>query len=282
MNNKKINLVRISQRSKSNKTFISYPDSENLEETEKTISKKSNIKKKKSKSKKKKRTKSSKGIVKIPNLPNLKELEMKLEEKNEIEFVLGDFNDFHSIEEMQTFQNMTSLTLVNESIKDLSLLIENIPNPLAMKFLCLNQNEIDNLNGIDKLENIEAIHINFNYIDKIPPFIKSLKKLRTFWICENSISILENLPINLENLWIANNEIEEIPENFDELINLEILNISGNFIDDLKDLYILGKIKKLNVFINLNIILHILLFCLILSLLIIILSINNFSTSTFS
>ena len=38
---------------------------------------------------------------------------MKLEEKNEIEFVLGDFNDFHSIDEIQTFQNMTSLTLIN-------------------------------------------------------------------------------------------------------------------------------------------------------------------------
>ena len=245
MNNKKINLVRISQKSKSNKTFTSYPDSENCEETEKTISRKSKIKKKKSKSKKKKRNKSSKGIIKIPNLPNLKELEMKLEEKNEIEFVLGDFNDFHSINEIQTFQNMTSLTLINESIKDLSLIIENIPNPLAMKFLCLNQNEIDNLNGIDKLENIERIHINFNYVDKIPTFFKSLKKLRIFWICENNISTLENLPINIENLWIANNEIEEIPENFKELVNLEILNISGNFINDLKDLYILTKIKKL-------------------------------------
>ena len=243
--NKKINLVKISQKSKSNKTFTSNSDSENLEIAEKTSRKKSRSKKKKSKSKKKKRNKSSKGIIKIPNFPNLKELEMKLEEKNEIEFVLGDFNDFHSIEEIQTFKNMTSLTLINESIKEISSITDNMPNPSIMKFLCLNQNEIDDLKGIEKLENIETLHINFNYIDKIPAFFKSLKKLKTFWICDNSISVLENFPIQLQNLWIANNEIEEIPENFSELINLENLNISGNFISDLKDLYIIGKIKTL-------------------------------------
>ena len=245
--NKKINLIKISQRSKSNKTFTNNYDcdSENLEIAEKTSRKKSKSKTKKSKSKKKKRNRSSKGIIRIPNLPNLKELEMKLEEKEEIEFVLGDFNDFHSIEEIQTFKNMTSLTLINESIKEISSITDNLPNPSIIKFLCLNQNEIDNLNGIEKLENIETLHLNFNYIDKIPSFFPSLKKLKTFWISDNSISVLENLPIELENLWIANNEIEEIPENFSELINLEYLNISGNFINDLKDLYVLGKIKKL-------------------------------------
>ena len=53
--NKKINLVQISQRSKSNKTFTSNLDSENVEETEKTSRKKSKIKRKKTKSKPKKR-----------------------------------------------------------------------------------------------------------------------------------------------------------------------------------------------------------------------------------
>ena len=245
--NKKLKMNQISYRSKSNKNFTSNLDSENMEETEKTSRKKSKIKRKKTKSKpkKKKRIKSCKGIVKMPNFPNLQKIEIKLEEKKEIEFVLGDFNDFHSLNEITTFKNMTSLTLINESIKDISLLIENIPNPKIITFLCLNQNEIDNLNGIEKLENIEILHVNFNYIETIPTFFKTLKKLHTFWISENNISILENFPLEIKNIWIANNEIENIPENFDELINLEILNISGNFINDLKDLFILGKIKKL-------------------------------------
>ena len=62
----------LSDRSKSNKTIAINPDSENLEEPEKTSRKKPIIKNKKSKSKTKKRNQSSKGVIKIPNLPNLK------------------------------------------------------------------------------------------------------------------------------------------------------------------------------------------------------------------
>lgn len=245
--NKKNDLCLASQHSKSNKMILSNPDYETLEENEKSKAK-SKIKKKKSKSKSKskvktkKRYQSSKGIERIPILSKL---EIKEKDRKEIEFVLGDFNDFHSLDEIKTFENMTSLTLVNESIKSISSIVDNLPNPSVIKFLNLNQNEIENLDDIDKLINLEALHLNFNYIESIPTFFCSLKKLHTFWISENNISALENLPLSIKNLWIANNDIEHIPENFDEMVNLEMLNISGNFINDLKDLYILGKIKKL-------------------------------------
>ena len=246
MNKKNVSYIH-SRRSKSNKMKIENPDSENLEEFEKTSRKKSKIKNKKSKSKskKKKRNQSCKGIIKIPNLPNLTKLEMKLEEKEEIEFVLGDFNNFHSLKEIKTFEKMISLTLINESIKSITSIVENLPYPEKIKYLCLNQNEIEELDGIDKLINLESLQLNFNNIEKIPPFFSSLQNLHTFWICENNISILENIPKSVKSFWIANNEIETIPEDFDKLINLENLNISGNFIDDLRDLYTLGKIKSL-------------------------------------
>ena len=170
----------------------------------------------------------------------------KLEDKEEIEFVLGDFNDFHKIEEIQTFKKMTSLTLINESIKDISLIISNILNPLNILYLCLNQNEINNIDCIDKLLNLEELQINFNFIEKIPSNISKLKKLKKFWACENNISYIENLPNNIQSLWLANNYIENIPENFNELINLIELNLSGNFISELNDLYIIKEIKTLN------------------------------------
>ena len=197
----------------------------------------------KSKSKKRKKYQSCKIINRFPNLK--KKLREKLEEKEEIEFVLGDFKDFHKIEELQTFKNMTSLTLINESIKDISLIISNLPNPQYLYHLCLNQNEITNLDNIDKLENLQKLQINFNYIDKIPNCLFNLKKLKTFWACENNISVIENLPQNIESLWLANNYIENIPENFSELINLKQLNLAGNLISDLKDLYLISEIKTL-------------------------------------
>ena len=198
----------------------------------------------KSKSKKRKRYQSCKIIPRIPGFR--KKLRQKLEEKEEIEFVLGDFNTFHKIDELKTFQKMTSLTLINESIKDISLIISNISNPENILYLCLNQNEINNIDCIDKLENLEELQINFNFIEKIPKSISKLRKLKKLWACENNISLIENLPNSIESLWLANNYIENIPENFKELINLKELNLSGNFISDLKDLYLIQEIKTLN------------------------------------
>ena len=198
----------------------------------------------KTKSKTKKRHKSCKVIQRFPMFK--KKLREQLEEKEEIEFVLGDFKDFHKIEEFQTFKNMRSLTLINESIKDISLIIQNLPNPSSLYYLCLNQNEISNLDNIDKLINLEELQINFNFIDKIPKNILNLKQLKTFWACENNINNIENIPINLESLWLANNYIENIPENFNKLVNLKQLNLAGNFISDIKDLYIISELKNLN------------------------------------
>ena len=199
--------------------------------------------KSKSKSRKKKKYKSSKIIPRIPIFQ--KKLAEKLEEKEEIEFVLGDFKDFHKIEELKTFKNMTSLTLINESIKDISLLISNLPNPQNLYYLCLNQNEIINIDDIGKLQNLQEFQINFNYIEKLPKSLLYLKKLKTFWACENNISIIENIPINIESLWLANNYIENIPDNFNKLVNLKQLNLAGNFISSLKDLYLISEIKTL-------------------------------------
>ena len=187
--------------------------------------------------------KSCKFISKIQKFSKI--LRQRFEEKEDIEFILGDFKDFHKIEELKNFNNMISLTLINESIKDISIIISNIPNPKNIKYLCLNQNEISEINDIDRLENLEEFQINFNYIDKIPMGINNLKKLKKFWACENNISIIENIPINIENLWLANNYIENIPKNFDKLINLKNLNLSGNLITEISDLYIISNIKNI-------------------------------------
>ena len=167
----------------------------------------------KSKSKKYKKYKKYKSWKIIPRSPNFKKkLREKIEEKEEIEFVLGDFKEFHKIEELNTFKNMTSLTLINESIKDISIIISNLQNPLSIIYLCLNQNLINSLDNIDKLQNLQELQINFNFIDKIPKNIFKLKKLKKFWACENNISLIENLSNNIESLWLANNYIENIPQ----------------------------------------------------------------------
>ena len=203
-------------------------------------------KSKSKKSKKYKKHKKYRSCKIIPRFPNFKKkLRETLEEKEEIEFVLGDFKDFHKLEELNTFKNMTSLTLINESIKDISIIISNLPNPLSITYLCLNQNLINSLDNIDVLQNLQELQINFNFIEKIPTNIYKLKKLKKFWACENNIGVIENLDNNIESLWLANNYIENIPQNFAELKNLKELNLAGNLICDLNDLFLISEIRGL-------------------------------------
>ena len=84
---------------------------------------------------------------------------------------------------------MTSLALINESIKDIESIVKNIENKSNMKYLCLNENKITNLKGIEQLIELESLQVNFNQIEKIE-YISELKNLKTFWICENKIQNL--------------------------------------------------------------------------------------------
>ena len=129
------------------------PDSEDAENDIEIVQKqKKNIKK----AKNKKFNLPNNGIVTTTQIPNeCKKLQIKEEEKEVIEFVLGDFDNFHKMTEIKTFKNMTSLTLVYESIKKISDIIENLPNPAVLKHLCLNENQIKDLNGVEKLINLE-------------------------------------------------------------------------------------------------------------------------------
>ena len=75
---------------------------------------------------------------KFPKLNSL--IEIPIEKKENFEFVLADFHDFHKYEEIKSFSNITNLSLICENVNDISLIINNISNPLNMKFLNLNQN----------------------------------------------------------------------------------------------------------------------------------------------
>ena len=87
------------------------------------------------------------------------------EEKEFVEFVLGDFHEFHKISDLQNFKSMTSLSLINESIEDMEIIIDNIPNKEAMIYLCMNENNIKEIKNIHLLPNLQSLHLNFNKIE---------------------------------------------------------------------------------------------------------------------
>ena len=182
---------------------------------------------------------------KFPKLNSL--IEIPIEKKENFEFVLADFHDFQKYEEIKTFSNVTNLSLICENVNDISLIINNISNPLNMKFLNLNQNSISNMNDLNKLENLEELHLNFNFIEKIEN-INNLKNLKRFWICDNKINKIENLPFNIESLWIAKNNITKVEyfnKNGNNCKKLSFLNLSGNFINEFNSILNISNIKNL-------------------------------------
>ena len=219
------------------------PDSEDAGITEIELMQKP--KKSQKKLKPKKNHSSNNGIVTTTQIPSsVKQLQLKPEEQETVEFVLGDFDNFHEFEELNNYKNMSQLTLINESIEEITSIVTNLPNKENLKYLCLNENKITSLKGIQELSGLEELQVNFNQIEKIE-YVSELKNLKKFWICENNIQKIENLPLNITNFWIANNSIEKLPDDFDKYTNLEFVNIAGNFISDLRDIFILEKIKSL-------------------------------------
>lgn len=198
--------------------------------------------KKHTKSSKTKRTsKSSTKEITTASFPEYKEV--KPEDMEFIEFVLGDF---HNMNELNQFKKMTSLSLINQNISSLNEVIKNIPVKENMVLLCLNQNLIGTMKGVNQLPNLEKLQLNFNQIERIDDDTIKLNHLRVLWLCENKIKKIENIPNTIEELWLANNQIENIPKEIENFQSLYFFNISGNFIMDFKDIFILQNLSKLS------------------------------------
>jgi hypothetical protein len=90
---------------------------------------------------------------------------------------------------------------------------------------------------------LKNFQINFNQVKRIE-HVDKLDKLEQFWISDNKIEVVENLPLSIKSLWIANNFIRELDNG---ILNhkLEDLNLSGNLLLSFADIFILSKLKTL-------------------------------------
>ena len=88
---------------------------------------------------------------------------------------------------------------------------------------------------------MKELQINFNSISKLEN-LQNLEKLEKLWICENQIKKIENLPLNIQNLWIASNLIETLDINLSLYKKLSEINLSGNLLNSFNDIYILSLV----------------------------------------
>lgn len=180
-----------------------------------------------------------------------------------------------------TFENysddVTEIVIEHQGITTLD---KSIGKFKRLKKLNLWNNEIQKLpDEIGDLENLEKLYLSYNDITELPKTMCKLKKLKEFYISNNRLTAvpdeigdLTNLVIlNLNNnrirdlsdgveyltklkeMRLQNNELTLLPYTIISLCDtLDILDLTGNDIQDVGNEVTLGKIQKREIVGNLG------------------------------
>lgn len=109
--------------------------------------------------------------------------------------------------------------------------IDNLDDMSKLHTLCLDNNVIEEIQGLDTLVNLEWLDLSFNNISKIQG-LDSLRKLRDLSLCNNKIEVVENLDqcTQLECLSLGNNQISKLEHliKLRQFHKLHLLVIEGN------------------------------------------------------
>jgi Leucine-rich repeat (LRR) protein len=150
------------------------------------------------------------------------------------------------------FPNLKVLTLINQGITDM----EGLDKVHQVEQIWLNENLIETIKGLDKIgRSLRELYLGNNRIKRIRG-LDSLVCLEKLWLDENRIeSIAEagtgsnglNNLVRLKELNLASNKIESIGMSLDGLISLEELNISNNKIGNFKEVLNLNRLPQLRV-----------------------------------
>ncbi|VAW76076.1 hypothetical protein MNBD_GAMMA12-3306, partial [hydrothermal vent metagenome] len=103
---------------------------------------------------------------------------------------------------------------------------------------------------LSKLEQLQELNLDSNYLTDFPDEIRSLKQLKILVISNNNLTEIpewiDELS-NLTHLGVAENSITELPESIVQLRNLRELNISHNKLKKLPDSLVqLTQLQKYN------------------------------------
>ena len=113
--------------------------------------------------------------------------------------------------------------------------IENLVGLESLTKLCLDNNQIKDIVGLDHLVNLRWLDLSFNNIQKIQG-LRSLKHLEDLSLYSNKISIIEGLEqcSSLQCLSLGNNKIDSLEQviRLRQLSSLRMLTLAGNPICD--------------------------------------------------
>ncbi|CAB1448093.1 unnamed protein product [Pleuronectes platessa] len=111
------------------------------------------------------------------------------------------------------------------------LKIDNLWDFTSLTRLCLNNNLIERIEGLDLLVNLTWLNLSFNRIERIEG-LESLRKLEYLNLSNNRISVIENMGEfeNLTHFLISNNLLEQLDNvlSLRKFKKLFDINLSGN------------------------------------------------------
>uniref|UniRef100_A0A8C3GD26 U2A'/phosphoprotein 32 family A C-terminal domain-containing protein n=1 Tax=Cairina moschata TaxID=8855 RepID=A0A8C3GD26_CAIMO len=152
------------------------------------------------------------------------------------------FSGYSRIVGMEYFPSLTSLTLIGQSIQD----ITDLEHCLLLKELWIAECCLVKIDGLQKCVHLEKLYLYCNEISRIEN-LESLTKLNVLWLNNNMIKNIEGLHTlqNLQEVNLAGNLIEKIGSCLDFNIQIEILNLSGNKLSSFKELTSLSRLPNL-------------------------------------
>eukprot|EP00041_Stephanoeca_diplocostata_P034851 m.1207738 g.1207738 ORF g.1207738 m.1207738 type:complete len:330 (-) comp24587_c1_seq1:104-1093(-) len=149
-------------------------------------------------------------------------------------------------------RRLTHFGLYKREITELTDALHNCQNAAAF---FLYENMIPEINYFDKCKFLTQLYLQHNRIGKLEN-LKSLKMLEKLYIGSNELTVIEGLE-NLQSLRELHADNQRLPAG-EKLVfdprslmalsqSLQVLNVSGNRLDDLKDLTRLGRLRSLNI-----------------------------------
>eukprot|EP01060_Flectonema_neradi_P000041 TRINITY_DN1003_c2_g1_i2.p1 TRINITY_DN1003_c2_g1~~TRINITY_DN1003_c2_g1_i2.p1 ORF type:complete len:945 (+),score=163.98 TRINITY_DN1003_c2_g1_i2:87-2921(+) len=140
------------------------------------------------------------------------------------------------------FPGLVKLQIVHQSIS----VIEGLEELVSLEYCWLNENNISKIQGLETCTKLRELYLYSNNISKIEG-LDTLTGLEVLWLQDNKLSVLEGLTklTNLRVLWVAANKLISVGHHLDSNVNLEELNLAGNYIGSFREIPHLDRLPNL-------------------------------------
>lgn len=157
-----------------------------------------------------------------------------------IEMVL---DDYCCMKTLNIFTRLRSVCLIQQAISK----IEGLDKCYELERLLLNENRITSLEGLGNCAALKQLHICTNAIEEIGNGLCGLVRLETLWIAENQLKGLQGLAHapNLTEINVARNQLTTTVDAFNGNARLTKLNLSDNKIGSYREVLGLRNHPKL-------------------------------------